>query len=70
VLVSIPVGDILRSLLPRWKWLGIFRGMKITTKGGTEILLDQGNVPPLRGSQFDSKPHSITDNPGIKTWRQ
>jgi hypothetical protein len=66
--MTFPLGDVLRALLPNWKWLRVLKGVEIK-RGDHSILLDQGNVPPLRGSQFDSKPHSITDNPGIKTWR-
>jgi len=44
--MPLPLGDILRALVPS-KWgfvraiLEAVKGTKITTKGGTEILLDQ-----------------------------
>lgn len=35
------------------------KGRKVNV-GGTEVTLpSQGNVPPLKGSQFDSKPHTV-----------
>jgi hypothetical protein len=56
--VAIPVGDILRAIVKPGSWLGRLlsktKGIKITTPGGTDILLDEGHgygggsLPPKR----------------------
>jgi hypothetical protein len=60
---SIPVGDILRAFV-KGGWfrrvLDGLKGTKITTPGGTDILLDKGDtVYPSKGSPFDSVPHKM-----------
>ena len=61
--MAIPVGDILRSFVKGGflrKILDALKGTKITTPGGTDILLDKGEtVYPSKGSPFDSVPHKI-----------
>jgi hypothetical protein len=53
--VGIPVGDVLRSFVNPNSFLGrilaALKGTKITTSGGTEILLDErgGATPPRTG---------------------
>jgi hypothetical protein len=51
--VGIPVGDVLRAFVKGGilrKILDALKGVKITTPGGTDILLNQGDsaVPPPR----------------------
>jgi hypothetical protein len=60
--MKFPLGDVLRALLPSWKWLRVLKGIEVK-RGDHSILLDEGNVPPLRGSQFDSKPHQPNSGP-------
>ena len=60
--MAIPIGDILRSFVNPNSWFGkilrAIKGTKITTSGGTEILLDKGNqVYPSTGSPLDNTPH-------------
>jgi hypothetical protein len=54
--VKIPLGDILRALLP-WNWLKKTKGISINV-GDHEILLNQQDGPAKPGeSKFDSTPH-------------
>lgn len=64
--VSLPVGDVLRSIF-KGGWFGAMlraiKGWVIRTPGGTEILLDREGRPVSAGpyrpgeSPFDSAPH-------------
>lgn len=56
--MKIPLGDILRKLLPSWKWLNVLKGISIK-RGDTEILLnDRGGFNTGAGeTDFDRTPH-------------
>jgi len=70
--VGIPLGDILRSFVKTgWlrKILDAVKGTKITTPGGTDILLDNDHVYPSGQSPFDRTPHKPEPPPVGGRWR-
>lgn len=57
--MKIPVGDILRKLLPKWTWLNFLKGTSIK-RGDVEIMLDQDHGL----NRSDPKPFNRPSRPG------
>lgn len=53
--MKINLGGVLKVALKIYK--AVLSGKTVKVGGHDITLPSQGNVPPLRGSQFDSKPH-------------
>jgi hypothetical protein len=46
-----------------WAYKNFLSGKTVKVGGQDVVLPNQGHVPPMRGSQFDSKPHQPNSGP-------
>jgi hypothetical protein len=59
--MKFPIQSVVTGLA--WLYKTFLKGRVVKVGGQDVTLPSQGNVPPLRGSQFDSKPHQPNSGP-------